>query len=34
MKLSQIASTLGARLDGADVEITGVAGIEEAKPGQ
>ena len=34
MKLSQIASTLGARLDGEDCEITGIAGIEEAVPGQ
>jgi UDP-3-O-[3-hydroxymyristoyl] glucosamine N-acyltransferase len=36
MKLSEIASTLGARLDGSssDIEITGVAGIEEAGPGQ
>ena len=34
MKLSQIATLLGARLDGADTEITGVAGIEEAGPGQ
>src|SRR5438270_11040389 len=34
MKPSAIAARLGARLDGADAEITGVAGIEEAKPGQ
>ena len=34
MKLSEIASKLGARLDGPDCEITGVNGIEEAKPGQ
>ena len=34
MKLSQIASTLDARLDGEDCEITGIAGIEEAVPGQ
>ncbi len=34
MKLSKIASTLGARLQGEDLEITGVAGIEEAGPGQ
>lgn len=34
MKLSAIAQSLGARLDGADAEITGVAGIEEAGPGQ
>ena len=34
MKLSEIASTLGARLDGQDCQITGVAGIEEAVTGQ
>ncbi|MGH9523934.1 MAG: LpxD N-terminal domain-containing protein, partial [Terriglobales bacterium] len=34
MKLSDIAQKLGARLDGQDAEITGVAGIEEAGPGQ
>ena len=34
MKLSQIATQLGARLDGEDAEITGVAGIEEAGPQQ
>ncbi len=35
MKLGQIASTLGARLEGdAEIEITGVAGIEEAGAGQ
>ncbi|HTZ94977.1 MAG TPA: UDP-3-O-(3-hydroxymyristoyl)glucosamine N-acyltransferase [Terriglobales bacterium] len=36
MKLSHIASTLGARLENGrpNTEITGVAGIEEAKPGQ
>ncbi len=34
MKLSQIASALGARLDGKDAEISGVAGIEEAGAGQ
>jgi UDP-3-O-[3-hydroxymyristoyl] glucosamine N-acyltransferase len=34
MKLSAIAEQIGARLDGADVEITGVGGIEEARPGQ
>ena len=35
MKLAQIASTLGARLENGspDTEITGVAGIEEAGPG-
>ena len=34
MKLGKIASTLGARLEGdAEIEITGVAGIEEAGPG-
>src|SRR5437868_4665622 len=34
MKLSQIAAKIGARLEGADVEIDSVAGIEEAQPGQ
>ena len=36
MKLSQVASTLGARLENGspDTEITGVAGIEAAGPGQ
>ena len=35
MKLGKIASTLGARLEGdAEIEIAGVAGIEEAGPGQ
>ena len=36
MKLSDIASTLGARLENGspDTEITGVAGIEEAGPGE
>jgi UDP-3-O-[3-hydroxymyristoyl] glucosamine N-acyltransferase len=34
MKLSAIAARLGARLDGADAEITGVAGIEQATAGQ
>jgi UDP-3-O-[3-hydroxymyristoyl] glucosamine N-acyltransferase len=36
MRLAQIASALGARLEGgpAELEITGVAGIEEAGPGQ
>lgn len=34
MKLSDIASALAAKLEGEDVEITGVAGIEEAGPGQ
>jgi len=36
MKLAQIASALSARLDNGspDIEITGVAGIEEAGPGQ
>ncbi len=33
MKLSDIAQRIGARLDGADAEITGVAGIESAGPG-
>jgi UDP-3-O-[3-hydroxymyristoyl] glucosamine N-acyltransferase len=34
VKLSEIASTLDARLEGPDCEITGVAGIEEAVEGQ
>src|SRR5271154_3280357 len=36
MKLAQIASALGARLDNGlpDTEITGVAGVEEAGQGQ
>jgi len=34
MKLSKIADAVGARLHGDDQEITGVAGIEEAGPGQ
>ena len=34
MNLSQIASTVAARLEGDDVEITGLAGIEQAGPGQ
>ena len=34
MKLSAIAAKLGARLDGADAQITGVCGIEEAGAGQ
>ncbi len=34
MKLSEIASALKARLEGADCEITGVAGIEQAVAGQ
>lgn len=34
MKLSEIAAQLSVRLDGLDAEITGVAGIEEAGPGQ
>src|SRR5579864_7343069 len=36
MKLAQIASALGARLENGspETEITGVAGIEEAGPGQ
>jgi UDP-3-O-[3-hydroxymyristoyl] glucosamine N-acyltransferase len=34
MKLSKIAASVGARLDGDDVEITGVAGIEKAGAGQ
>ncbi len=34
MKLSEIASALEASLEGSDVEIAGVAGIEDAAPGQ
>lgn len=34
MKLSLIAERLGARLEGADCDITGVAGIEHAAAGQ
>ena len=36
MRLDQIATTLGARLESGspDLEITGVAGIKEAGPGQ
>ena len=36
MKLGQIAASLGARIDGGspDLEISGVAGIEEAKRGE
>jgi len=34
MKLSEIASAVDARLEGADCEITGVAGIKEAVAGQ
>jgi UDP-3-O-[3-hydroxymyristoyl] glucosamine N-acyltransferase len=34
VKLSEIASTLDCRLEGEDCDITGVAGIEEAVPGQ
>lgn len=34
MKLSKIASELGARLEGLDAEIRGVSGIEEAGAGQ
>jgi UDP-3-O-[3-hydroxymyristoyl] glucosamine N-acyltransferase len=33
MKLSAIAPAVEARLEGADVEIAGVAGIEQAEPG-
>jgi UDP-3-O-[3-hydroxymyristoyl] glucosamine N-acyltransferase len=33
MRLSEIASRVGARLDGADVDIAGVMGIEEAGAG-
>lgn len=34
MRLSEIASAVGAHLDGTDRDITGVAGIEEAASGQ
>ncbi|MGA2420950.1 MAG: LpxD N-terminal domain-containing protein, partial [Candidatus Acidiferrum sp.] len=35
MKLSQLAETLACRLEGSpETEITGVAGIEHAQPGQ
>ena len=35
MKLEEIASRLGARIEGpSDTEITGIAGIEDALPGQ
>jgi len=34
MKLSEIASAVAARLEGADVEISAVVGIEQASPGQ
>ncbi|HLH06743.1 MAG TPA: UDP-3-O-(3-hydroxymyristoyl)glucosamine N-acyltransferase [Terriglobales bacterium] len=34
MRLSYIATKLGARIDGSDTEITGIAGIEEAGSGQ
>ncbi len=34
MKLSDIASAIEARVDGQDVDITGMAGIEQAGPGQ
>jgi UDP-3-O-[3-hydroxymyristoyl] glucosamine N-acyltransferase len=34
MKLSEIAARLSVELRGADSEITGIAGIEEAGPGQ
>jgi UDP-3-O-[3-hydroxymyristoyl] glucosamine N-acyltransferase len=34
VKLSEIAKHLSARLEGSDCDITGVAGIEEAQPGQ
>src|ERR1700757_5031000 len=34
MKLSEIAAAVGARLEGKDVEISGVAGIEHAGAGQ
>jgi len=34
MKLSDIARYIGARLDGEDIEITGIAPIAEARPGE
>ncbi len=34
MRLSYIATKLGAHIDGSDTEITGIAGIEEAGSGQ
>ena len=34
MKLSEIASAVEARLEGQDVEITGVTGIQQAGPGE
>ncbi|PYT89968.1 MAG: UDP-3-O-(3-hydroxymyristoyl)glucosamine N-acyltransferase [Acidobacteria bacterium] len=34
MKLSELAQKLGCHLEGPDVEITGVAGMEHAEPGQ
>ncbi len=34
MKLSQIAAVVGARLDGSDIDVEGVSGIETAGPGQ
>jgi len=36
MNLAQIAASLGARIDGgaSDLEITGIAGIEDARPGE
>ena len=34
MKLSELAKKLGCHLEGPDVEITGVAGMEHAEPGQ
>ena len=34
MRLSDIARYIGARLDGEDLEITGIAPIAEAKPGE
>jgi UDP-3-O-[3-hydroxymyristoyl] glucosamine N-acyltransferase len=34
MRLSGIASAIGARLEGEDLEISAIAGIEHAKPGE
>ncbi|MBV9610512.1 MAG: UDP-3-O-(3-hydroxymyristoyl)glucosamine N-acyltransferase [Acidobacteria bacterium] len=34
MKLSRIAAVTGTRLEGEDVDVTGVSGIERAGPGQ
>ncbi len=34
MKLSEIARKIGARLEGADIEVTGIAPLAEARPDQ